>query len=201
MNKKEDFKNNILTQEEIDSLDESPASLPPKHTVETLLMDYSQVEYLIELLKGAGYENPSLSLKFRATRDGDSNFHNICDGKPKTVMVIKSKESGMIFGGYTKNAWSSSGAYSNDNTAFLFSLSKFKKIPVKSACWATYNVSTTYSIVWGYPDDIKLLEGYLSNSKNVSKLNAYKDNENLSDTYLVDCDNFTVEDLEFFELV
>ena len=188
--------------ENIDEEEVSPASLPPKMSADSVLMDSLQLSYLTKLLKDSEIQYNNLELKYRATRDGDGQFHTICDGIPQTVMIIKAKETGQIFGGYTKNPWSSNGSYSNDATAFLFSLTKLEKIKISHPEWAIYNVAQTYSIVWGYPDDIKLYNGFLSNNSNVQVLNAYKDDSiTTNESYLSEIKNFHVEELELFQLV
>jgi len=186
-----------------DSYDVSPAAAPPKIYIDSCLIDYSHYDFLIKCLNETGFSNFRLDLKYRATRDGDRNFHSICNGIPNNICIIKAKETGALFGGYTKNVWSSNGTYANDNKAFLFSLNKLKKLTVQKPCWATYNVEKVYNIVYGYPDDIKIYEGFLGSSKNLSKLGeTYNDpNANLDPNYLVDAKNFTVEEVEFFQIV
>jgi len=190
---------NIITNIEDDDL--SPASRHPKLVAESDLIDITHVDFLISNLVEAGHDNPKLELVYRASIDGDVNFHTICDGIPNSLMVIKAKDTGQIFGGYTRNPWSYKGGYSSDTKAFLFSLSKLKKIPIVNAGSATYNVKQNYFIVWGYPDDIKLFKGFMTNNKNTSLLNAYKSNDITDINYLTDCNNFYVEELELFKIL
>ena len=73
-------------------------------------------------------------LIFRATRDGGSsiNFHQKCDGKAKTITIIKTIK-GLKFGGYIDKAWSNNGFWiTDDENCFIFSLD-LKKIynPIK----------------------------------------------------------------------
>ncbi len=62
-------------------------------------------------------------LLYRATRDGfeSSAFHEKCDGKAKTMTIIKTK-SNYVFGGYTAASWDSSGTHKADPTAYIYSL-------------------------------------------------------------------------------
>ena len=62
-------------------------------------------------------------LLYRATRDGfeASSFHEKCDGKAKTITIIKTKGN-YVFGGYTAASWDSRGANKADKTAYLYSL-------------------------------------------------------------------------------
>ena len=68
--------------------------------------------------------NISTKLLFRKSRDGDeySTFHNLCDNKGATVVLIKGTE-GFIIGGYTPLNWKSEGGWIQDNKTFVFSLS------------------------------------------------------------------------------
>ena len=64
-----------------------------------------------------------MELIYRASRDGDSSksFHNICNGKPNTLTVIKTSV-GKRFGGFTQAEWSNEEGYIPDEKAFLFSI-------------------------------------------------------------------------------
>ena len=61
------------------------------------------------------------TLLYRASRDGyhANAFHARCDGKSRTVTIIKTKTN-YIFGGYTSQPWASSGGYLGDSSAYLF---------------------------------------------------------------------------------
>ncbi|KAJ5070956.1 hypothetical protein M0811_01937 [Anaeramoeba ignava] len=65
-----------------------------------------------------------MKLGFSVTRDnGWSNqtFHQKCDGKKETLVIIKSK-NGCIFGGFTKDGFGSSGDFNPDKNSFIFTL-------------------------------------------------------------------------------
>ncbi|RHZ85962.1 hypothetical protein Glove_58g82 [Diversispora epigaea] len=88
-------------------------------------------------------------LIYRASRDGFeiNNFHNNCDNKGPTVIVIKVRDSGEIIGGYNPSEWrrvkiederSSLLSHSNDfdyqyqiSNSFIFSLTN-RSIPILS---------------------------------------------------------------------
>jgi len=192
----------INTNQEVEDDDISPAARPPKLTVNSVLIcDLTQFEFIYKLLNESGYNNFKLELLYRATNDGDENFHNICDGINNTVMVIKAKETGLIFGGYTKNAWSKNEAYQTDDKAFLFSLTHLTKIPIKDACWSIYTTKSAFEIVWGYPDDIKLYPKFMTSKMNKSALGAYKNNDITDKNFLSGIENFQVEELELFRII
>ncbi|EGG19891.1 hypothetical protein DFA_06995 [Cavenderia fasciculata] len=65
----------------------------------------------------------SFALLYKGSRDGfeASNFHQKCDGKGKTITLIKSGD-GNIFGGYNSQSWNSNGQYYGDGSCFLFTI-------------------------------------------------------------------------------
>ena len=69
---------------------------------------------------------------YRGSRDGfgADMFHAKCDGKLKTLTIVKST-NGNIFGGYTAVAWDQSWSYKHDPNAFLFSLVNKDNQPFK----------------------------------------------------------------------
>jgi len=76
-----------------------------------------------------------LKLQYRATRDGFSaqNFHTKCDGIANTLTVIKSSNEN-IFGGFTEEAWDSSGNGYVDTNAYIFSLVNRENRQFKVMC-------------------------------------------------------------------
>jgi hypothetical protein len=94
----------------------------------------SQSMDLIKLCKFS--KKDKWALLYRASRDGflAKDFHEKCDGKPKTLTIFKAKDSSFIFGGFTSAAWESlsQGQHKSDQTAFIFSLTNKDKQPFKS---------------------------------------------------------------------
>uniref|UniRef100_A0A3Q3A5Z9 Interferon induced protein 44f3 n=1 Tax=Kryptolebias marmoratus TaxID=37003 RepID=A0A3Q3A5Z9_KRYMA len=68
-------------------------------------------------------------------------FHNRCDNHCPTVSVGYNV-SGYVFGGYTRQAFSQTGQYANDDQAFLFTFSgeQLLKYPVTNAQYAVQMV-------------------------------------------------------------
>ncbi|GBB96633.1 hypothetical protein RclHR1_00280025 [Rhizophagus clarus] len=71
-------------------------------------------------------------LIFRGSRDGfmPENFHEICDDKPRTIAIIKVKDSDEILGGYNPINWESRecspvthNEFSETKDSFIFSFS------------------------------------------------------------------------------
>lgn len=73
-----------------------------------------------------------LKLLYRGSRDGFSavNFHQNCDNRGPTVVLIKSNY-GKIFGGFTDASWNGYKGYSGNKHAFVFSVDRKAKYPIK----------------------------------------------------------------------
>ncbi len=76
----------------------------------------------------------SWNLIYKATIDGfgASDFHQKCDNKKNTFLIIKSL-NGNVFGGYTEQSWSDHN-YKHDKHAFIFSYINKSKVPLKLNC-------------------------------------------------------------------
>eukprot|EP01084_Bolivina_argentea_P059522 108715_1 len=78
--------------------------------------------YFIQLLTSRLATIVGFQLLYRASENGYDviNFHQQCDNKAPTLIIIQS-EYGHIFGGYTKVKWSSNNnTFGSDDDAFLF---------------------------------------------------------------------------------
>jgi hypothetical protein len=82
-----------------------------------------------QIIKWIGRPVNGLRLLYSATRDGfrAEEFHNKCDAKGPTVVVVKSDTS--LFGGYAAHSWDRSGKYINSPTSFLFTLVNSHRLP------------------------------------------------------------------------
>jgi len=89
--------------------------------------DFKQIKEWIA--KGKKIE---LQRIYQGTKDGFDafNFHEKCDGKGPTLVVLKSQSFGRVFGGYTTIPWAQTGNFASDKKAFLFSLTKGKKYSI-----------------------------------------------------------------------
>ena len=125
----------------------------PKYwLIDSLILTNEESVSLVEMTKST-----KGILLYRATRDGFTSqaFHSKCDGKGKTITIIKNNLN-YIFGGYASSAWNSSENFINDSNAFLFSLRRagvsFKdKFTVKRAEHALYG-NSRYGPTFGIHD-------------------------------------------------
>ena len=74
----------------------------------------------------------NFKLLYKVSKDGDSilKFHEKCDNKGPTLIIIKIK-TGYRFGGYNPLSWNIQNNYKEDPLTFIFSLDKNKKYSIK----------------------------------------------------------------------
>ncbi|XP_042320167.1 interferon-induced protein 44-like [Sceloporus undulatus] len=147
--------------------------------------------------------NKDLCLLYKGSVHGYTAnvFHGICNRQGPTV-VVAYNSSGYIFGGFTVHSYASSGAYLNDEKAFLFKL-KGKdgklcplKIPVKDASKAIYDHSG-YGPYFGGGSLIFLSQNSAAVATNVNAGSYVFGAEDLhgNDQVLLECEVFRVEDV------
>ena len=122
-----------------------------------------------------GFQSKSLSLLWKGSRDGfgAATFHSLCDGKPSTLTVVRST-TGYIFGGYTQAPWTSHFIRKRDPTAFLFSLTNPKNMPLKlnigEVCTGAVFHASNCGPIFGDGYDLYISD--LSNANNCSSVRS-----------------------------
>ena len=68
-----------------------------------------------------------------------AKFHDLCDGKGPTIIIMKSK-AGRIFGGFTNVSWESPDSlkWATDSEAFIFSIDRLQVYPVRIQSQAVF---------------------------------------------------------------
>jgi hypothetical protein len=97
------------------------------------ILTNEQMSNLIDL---CGFTSAkSWNLIYRATRDGfgGMDFHDKCDKKKNTFIIIKSTNDN-VFGGYTEQDWTANSDYKTDANAFLFSFINKDNKPLVMKC-------------------------------------------------------------------
>ena len=147
---------------------------------DSLILNTEESLSLIEMSK-----SKNGILLYRATRDGfgAKDFHSICDGKAKSITIIKNTLN-YVFGGYASASWNCHGVYINDPNAFLFSLRRNEKsynhkFTIKKAEYALYGDST-YGPTFGGEDLIVCDHSNISFGSYTNFGNSY----NLPDGYI-----------------
>jgi hypothetical protein len=169
-------------------------------------------EQSLELIKLCGFSNKdNFRLIYRASIDGFSSddFHKNCDGVSRTLTLVKEKENGYIFGGYTESSWDSSNCFKIDNNAFVFSLLNREKKPIKMN--VEYDHSAIYCGVsvgpsFGGGCDFEILYN-LNGEKSYSKLGCsyihpnYVFNSPEANSFLAGSLEFNTEEIEVYQIV
>ena len=136
-----------------------------------------------------------LQLLYKANTHGFTRaaFHQRCDNHSPTVSVDYDA-SGFVFGGYTKQPFSQSGQYVNDDQAFLFTFSgeKLLKYPVTGHVYAMKMVGNSGPY---FGEDLVLVNGsqpvVYNNPGNYYYFNAAEMHGN--DLNLTECEVYQVE--------
>lgn len=124
--------------------------LSEREVIET--SDVIERENELDLIKDRlGKNNLNLILLYKATRDGDDAeiFHAKVGDTRNNITLIKTSQ-GVRFGGYTSQSWDGVNIFKEDDSAFVFSLTKLK----------TYDVNQKESAIWCYPNYGPVFEGY-----------------------------------------
>jgi hypothetical protein len=148
-------------------------------------------------------------LLYRASKDGfsASSFHNKCDNKGATIVIIRAKNNA-IFGGVTSLAWNSGGSYMNDSKAFLFHITKKAKMEVYQNHGNALYGNSGYNATFGGGHDLHLCSDCNSVNSSYSNLGyTYKAPNGISyssteaNNYLAGSYNFMVDEIEVFRIV
>ncbi len=172
----------------------------------TIIKNATQLVNLVEFS-----QNDNLVLLYRASRDGfsASNFHQKCDYKTNTLVIIKST-SGNVFGGYTEASWDGDW-YKQDPSAFLFSLTNKDNTPVK----LKQKENNQYSIMawpnsgprFGNGHDIFIISDSNTNTNSYSNLgrsyvhSAYAEGSNEAKSFLAGSYQFQTAEIEVYQRV
>lgn len=115
------------------------------------------------------------TLLYRSTRDGfdATAFHSKCDNKGPTITIVKSKSNDTVFGGFSSVSWNSLGLYIADPNAFLYSVTRATKQPIKQtdtihALFGTINTGPSF----GYGPDL-LIPTLANANRGVSNFVTY----------------------------
>ena len=169
-----------------------------------ILKDQKEYDFIIERIKkvkSSSDFNISLSLLYRATRDGDeaSDFHSRCDKSKSTLVIVKTKK-GLRFGGFTTETWSGDDIDKMDDNAFCFSLDKMKIYNVvkgKKAIFAsTYSGPAFENCIFQIKDNCFEEGGECSDNMNNNFNNQEKQFE-INDGN----ENFKVAEVEVFGVI
>jgi len=175
--------------------------------IDTLVIkNPDQIKLLRQWISEAysGKTNIQYELIYRATRDGMGNvkFHEKCDNKGATVIIIQSG-SGNIFGGYTSQVWDVSNAKKYNATDFIFSITHGTKLANHKIKKYTIRCEANFGPIFGRGYDISIWQngnttasGSHSNGNNTFELPTGVDPR----SYLAGSYTFSVTEMEVYAL-
>jgi len=148
-------------------------------------------------------------LLYKASRDGFSatTFHALCDNKGPTMTIIKSSEGGWLFGGFTREQWTSSNTWKADNNAFIFTITNPHNIPATKfnlTPGQPYGIGDdrTWGPTFGNGLDIQIMSD--SNTNTGSSTNfpgSYTDTTGIpAGTLFTGARNFKTADIEVYAI-
>jgi len=142
------------------------------------LLHWKEREFLNQYLKPVSKKVGKFPI-YVASMDGDGSidFHEKCNGKGPTVVIVKTT-TGKVFGGYTSVSWSSAGIWKRAPTSFLFQLrprlSHFA-LRNRDDRFATLQ-HPDYGPTFGEGNDLMILGGALSHNRSKAKGKTYRAN-------------------------
>ena len=119
--------------------------------------------WILKRMKSEG-KKINMTLLYSIPRDSDSysTFHSLCNGKGKTLTLVRNTK-GYRCGAFITQSWSSSNNYINDPNAFLFSLEFKEYYPIYDGTNAIYDHSS-YGPTFGNGHDLYIASGCSQNS-------------------------------------
>ncbi|GBC06817.1 hypothetical protein RclHR1_07060010 [Rhizophagus clarus] len=173
-----------------------------KNEIDSKIITYQHAELISKWVDKLNISDKLISLYkfkllFRASRDRYSRdvFHVVCDNQPRTVAIVKVKDSNEILGGYNPLEWNCYENFVTTEDSFIFSFSNDRidnhiLSRVIKEHRATFN-SCQYGPSFGV-SDLEIWSLYGGNCcKKSSYENPIRDTEG----------QFVVEDFEVFQIL
>jgi len=136
-----------------------------------------------------------------ASKDGDraQDFHDKCDGKGPTVVIIKTT-TGKIFGGYTDVNWDNDNQWHHSSTSFIFRLRPDIGWYELKTTYRSYAVlhNKNYGPVFGFGCDISVSHNALDTQDSYVRGHTYAA---LRNTLNGGTRNFQVEDYVVYKAI
>jgi hypothetical protein len=159
------------------------------------------VNWVLETIKN---RESSFNLLYRGSKDGFAakNFHEKCDNKGPTVVIIENT-TGNKFGGYAAVSWTSAGVDIKTNesfNSFLFSIEKKQKLPYKpESGLRTLVHNQLYGPIFGYCA-LLIFENCNVDNKSYSDTSYGSYYQLKEGEYISGTKNFTVKEIEVYSI-
>ena len=160
--KDEVFENNLKDlQEQIDDINDNSF-------YSTIILNNEEKNLISNWIEENSKKEFKLIFKSSLNDDLIKTFHEKCDNKNNTLIIIKSS-NGKKFGGYNPLLWNISDKYNNDSKTFLFSLDlKIKFIIEKENEINFASIGKNDCILFGN-GDLCIIDMFTKSDKNYSK--------------------------------
>ncbi len=138
------------------------------------------------------------TLIYRMSQHGNTPaaFHNRCDNQGPTLVLIRSGNTGQVFGGYNPQSWTSNSGYVSGTGAFLFNLTYNYKLNQTLSQYQTYN-NGNYGPTFGGGHDIyNPMNGQLG----YNNPHSYENPSTKGYTYLSSTFQFTATEIEVYKI-
>jgi len=192
-----------LTQDSVPAVPTPAKAVESQVFTGTNMLNSQQCDKLAEWLG----KKPT-ALLYSATRDGfeAQQFHDKCDNKGPTLVVVKSSQ-GYLFGGYAAQPWNSNYGYLNAPGPFIFTLTNPHMIPPTK-----YSIKSSDSgnHMYGSPDCGPAFGGghdiCISNQSNANTSSytnfpyTYQDTTEKGNNTFTGQKNFQTADIEVFSV-
>ena len=144
-------------------------------------------------------KNITFNLLFKKSIDGDTtqDFHNHCDNKGKTLIIIETKE-GRKFGGFTNDNWDTNNKYRKNSNDFVFSLDLNKKYSYSGSGNTTIG-DIQYGFAFGHSrtNQVDICFENSSLNKGISNSSSFKTNKELNNG----SEKFETKELEVYQVI
>lgn len=144
--------------------------------------------------------NKEIKLIYKATRDGDSKYHEFYDNKNPLITLIKTKKN-RRFGHYMEQkVITSNSSYTKDEKAILFNLDNLKKYDIKKPEYAMYYL-TSHGPCFGQGCDLVLTDKFLTRNDNWESNAKYNTYDVENNTEFTGESSFRVEEVEVYQIL
>ncbi|RGB30656.1 hypothetical protein C1646_710920 [Rhizophagus diaphanus] len=115
---------------------------PPRCSIDSVIIKQNHIavfaNWIYRKNKFYGYIPYKFNLLYRASRDGNTteSFHNKCDNKGATLVIVKIANSNQIVGGYNPLSWDNSSGWKSNYDSFIFSFTDRNNLHSAKVCYS-----------------------------------------------------------------
>ena len=140
-----------------------------------------------------------IKLLYKSSEDGDliKTFHEKCDNKGPTILIIKST-NGKKFGGYNPLFWDSSNKFKNTSDSFIFSLDNKKKYIIENEEQKKFSIfGGKNALGFGGGFDICIKDTFMKTNNNYCRPTSFNFK---NESELTGEKNFIISELEVYSV-